>query len=90
MTDERLVLPHKLTLSERSVLTMTGVTEVVSFDENAVILHTGLGTLVVQGRDLQLKTLSTDGGQVAVEGTVSSLQYEEPRTKGGWKHRLFG
>ena len=90
MGEERLTLPHKLTLNERSCLTMTGVTDVVSFDENAVVLHTGLGTLIVQGRDLQLKTLSTDGGQVAVEGTVSALLYEEPKQKGGWMRRLFG
>ena len=83
-------LPHKLTLNERRQLTMTGVTEVVSFDENAVIVHTDLGTLTVQGQQLQLKTLSVEGGQIAVEGNVSSLHYEEPRQKGGWVHRLFG
>lgn len=83
-------LPHKLTLQERSSLSMTGVTEVVSFDEGTVILHTELGTLVVQGHDLQLKTLSTDGGQVAVQGKVSALIYEEPRPAGGLWHRLFG
>ena len=84
-------LPHKLTLSGRSNLTMTGVTEVVSFDDSAVILKTELGTLVVQGRDLQLKTLSVEGGQVAVEGLVSALIYEEPRQqKGGWLNRLLG
>lgn len=89
MEKQHMELPHKLTLNERSSLIMTGVTEVVSFDEGAVILHTELGTLVVQGRDLQLKTLSVDGGQVAVEGTVCSLIYEEPRQKGGWLSRLL-
>lgn len=82
-------LPHKLQLNERRQLTVTGVTEVVSFDETAVVLQTSLGTLIVQGRELQLKTLSQEGGQVAVDGTVSSLIYEEPRT-GSWRQRLFG
>ena len=90
MAEERLQLPHKLTLNERKSLTMTGVTEVVSFDEGTVILHTSLGTLVVQGQNLQLKQLSLDGGQVAVDGTISSLLYEEQRAPGGWMHRLFG
>lgn len=90
MAEEKLQLPHKLTLNERKNLTMTGVTEVVSFDENAVILHTCLGTLIVQGQGLQLKTLSTEGGQVAVTGTVTALIYEEPRPAGGWVRRLFG
>lgn len=89
MADERIALPHKLTLSERKKLTMTGVTEVVSFDDTSVVLHTGLGTLVIQGNDLQLKTLTLDGGQVAVEGTVSALIYEQPR-QGGWLRRLMG
>ena len=81
-------LPHKLSLNERRELTMTGVTEVVSFEETAVVLRTALGTLIVQGAGLQLKTLSLDGGQVAVDGSVSALIYEEPRL-GGWK-RFFG
>ena len=79
---ENLKLPHALTLNERNQLTMTGVTEVVSFDDAAVILRTDLGTLVVQGNDLQLKNLSLDGGQVAIDGRVSALIYEEPRGKG--------
>ncbi len=83
------MLPHKLTLNERKMLTMTGVTEVVSFEDTAVVLQTSLGTLIVQGQELQLKNLSLEGGQVEVAGTVSALVYEEPRV-GGWKRRLFG
>ena len=80
-------LPHKLQLSERKTLSMTGVTEVVSFDETCVVLQTSLGLLIVQGQQLSLKNLSLDGGQVAVDGTISALSYEEPR-QGGWR-RLF-
>ncbi len=83
-------MSHKLILDERKRLSITGVTEVVNFDETAVVLHTALGTLMIQGKDLQLKNLSQDGGQVAVEGTVSALVYEEMRQNGGWLHRLFG
>ena len=90
MAQEQAILPHKLTLNERKNLTMTGVTEVVSFDDGSVILKTGLGTLIVQGNNLQLKTLSLDGGQVAVDGHISSLIYEEPRDRGGVLQRLFG
>ena len=80
-------LPHKLQLNERSSLTMTGVAEVVSFDENTVVLQTSLGLLIVQGQQLQLKNLTLEGGQVAVEGSISALSYEEPRQT-GWR-RLF-
>ena len=83
-------LPHKITLDQRQKLTVTGVTEVVSFEDTAVVLRTEPGTLLVQGRELQLKTLSVEGGPVAVEGTVSALIYEEPRSRQGWLSRLLG
>ena len=79
------ISPHKLTLSERHNLTITGVSEVVSFDETTVILNTQLGTLSIHGSDLQLKTLSLDGGQVAIDGDISAMIYEQPRSAG-----LFG
>lgn len=85
MAEERL--PHKLTLNERRQLTMTGVTEVVSFDETQVVLKTSLGTLIVQGQELHLKTLSLDGGQVAVDGQIAAFAYEEPR-QSGWRRFL--
>ena len=87
---EQCVLPHKLVLNERKLLTVTGVTEVVSFDDTSVIAQTDLGTLVVQGKDLQLKTLLPEGGQVMVEGTICSLVYEEPRPAGSLWRRLLG
>ena len=87
---EQCVLPHKIVLNERKLLTVTGVTEVVSFDDTSVIAQTELGTLVVQGKDLQLKTLLPEGGQVIVEGSISSLVYEEPRPAGSLWRRLLG
>ena len=77
------LLPHSLTLERREKLTMTGVTEVVRFDEETVELRTELGTLLVQGQDLKLRTLSPKGGTVAVEGTVTAIGYEEPREHRG-------
>ena len=51
MTEE--MLPHKLTLTERKTLTLTGVTDVISFDENTVLLTTTLGRLEIQGESLR-------------------------------------
>ena len=86
---EERKLPHKLTLNERRELTMTGVTEVGSFEDTAVVLKTSLGTLILQGSGLKLKTLSLDGGQVAVDGTISAMVYQEPRAA-GFLQRFFG
>lgn len=83
-------MPHKLTMQERKNLTMTGVTEVVSFDDRAVVLRTCMGTLVIHGQGLQLKQLSQEGGQIAVEGEISALVYEQSGTGRSFWGRLFG
>lgn len=83
-------MPHKVNLENRKKLTMTGVSEVISFDDTSVVLHTSMGTLVVQGSELQLKTLTLEGGNVVVEGQISSLVYEQAARGGGWWSRLFG
>lgn len=88
MAEEKL-LPHKLSMDDRKHLTMTGVAEVVSFDENAVVLKTHLGQLTVHGSQLQLKNLSLDGGQVVIDGQICALIYEELRKSGPWR-RLLG
>lgn len=80
---------HRLSLTDRKKLTMTGVTEVISFEDTAVVLGTVLGTLIVQGEQLQLKTLSLEGGQVEVDGNVSALVYREQRSESGWLRRLL-
>ena len=79
---------HSLHLSQRQKLTMTGVSEVISFDEYTVVVQTALGLLEIQGQQLQLKNLSTEGGQIAVEGTVNSLSYEQPRRTGFWRRLM--
>ena len=89
MGEERMQMPHRLALDNRKQLTVTGVTEVVSFDENAVMLRTGQGDLLIQGSGLQLRQLSLDGGQVAVDGSMAAMVYEEPRP-GGWLRRILG
>ncbi len=89
MLDESISLPHKLTLNERKSLTMNGVTEVVSFDEASVVLKTGMGQLSVHGEGLQLKNLTAQGGQIAVDGKITALVYEEPRQSSSWLQRLF-
>lgn len=82
---------HHLILEDRERLTVSGVEEVESFDENTIVMDTAQGVLVVRGEDLHIEKLSLDGGDLKVEGTVESLSYEEPRGgRGGFLSRLLG
>ena len=83
--------PHSLTLSERGKLTVTGVEEVLRFDEEEVEMRTVRGDLIVRGSGLRVGRLAIDTGELSVEGSVSELLYaEEPGARGGWFARLFG
>lgn len=90
MPAEGISLPHKVTLSDRKKLMVTGVSEVVSFDDSAVQMETAQGSLIVHGQQLRLKTLNPEGGQLEITGRVMALVYEEPRKKGGLFGRMLG
>ena len=81
--------PHRLVLDSRRKLSMSGVIEVESFDESAIQLTTTRGPVLIRGSGLHLQMLSLDGGQVAVDGTVDSISYEDEAPAGGFFARLF-
>ena len=58
MEEKTNIRPHKLTLENRGAGTVTGIREVVSFDENQVVLDTDLGLLTVKGKDLHVSRLT--------------------------------
>ena len=88
--DFRGDLPHSLNLEERHRLAVTGVSEVLSFDENQVVMDTSLGLLTVEGEGLHVEKLSLDIGELSLEGSVQSLYYSHDRQKkGSFWSRVF-
>lgn len=89
--EEMRPVGHHLVLEERESLTVSGVEEVESFDENTIVMVTIQGVLIVRGEELHIEKLSLDGGDLKVEGMVESLTYEEDRSRrGGFFSRLLG
>lgn len=82
--------PHAVTLSERSKLTVTGVEEVLRFDETEVELRTSRGTLLVRGEGLHVGRLAIESGELGVDGSVAELIYPDEPERGGFWGRLFG
>lgn len=81
---------HNVILEDRRLLTVSGVTDVDSFDEETVVLFTELGELTIHGYNLHMNKLSVETGEVNVEGDIASLSYrdEVPRS-GGLFGRIF-
>ena len=82
---------HRLELTGREHLNVSGVEDVERFDENGVIMTTSAGTLIVTGENLHIGKLSLEGGELFVDGRIDSVSYEDaPERQSGFFSRLFG
>lgn len=82
--------PHLITLSERRVLTVSGVQDVDSFDEMTTVIYTEQGELTVKGNGLHITRLNIETGDLTLDGTVESLTYTDVRNRsGGFFGKLF-
>lgn len=82
---------HSLRMEDRGKLTVTGVEDVESFDENEIVMLTTRGDLTVRGSGLHIGKISLDESELRVEGLITELSYEEnTHSKGGFWSRVFG
>lgn len=88
MSEQIVKSSHSLILDNRSVLTLTGVTDVQGFDEQTVNLVTDVGALVVKGEMLHINKLNLESKDVQIDGKINSLQYMGQSTK-SIKSKLF-
>lgn len=66
---------HVLSISNREAVNVDGVLEMISFDDQEIILNTDLGTLTLKGEELHIKTLNLDVGTLEVEGLINAVSY---------------
>ena len=67
--------PHGLQMHNRSQVNLTGVREVVAFDEKQVVMDTDMGLLTLKGSDLHVSRLTVEKGEVDIRGSIDSLAY---------------
>ena len=56
-------MSHRLQMEGRERLTVSGVEDVVRFDEGCIVMTTCVGSMVITGTDLHIGKLSLDGGE---------------------------
>ncbi len=71
---------QNLVLENREKLSISGVLDVLSFDDQVIIVETELGLLNVKGENLRINKLSIDTSEVVVEGEIYSMVYSEKDT----------
>ena len=81
-----------LSLENRKKLTLTGVVEVLNFDEEKISLTTNNGNLNIKGEGLKMNKLDVQNGDVIIVGTISSMVYtgkSAKKDKGNLLKKLF-
>lgn len=83
MTDaaNKNTVPHNLIMQDRSSLSVSGVSDVDSFDEQTVVMYTNMGELTVKGDDLHINKLNVESGDIVMEGKIYSMSYSDDSPK---------
>lgn len=77
---------QNLILENREKLSISGVVDVESFNDEAVIVDTELGILIVRGEDLHINKLNLDSSELNIEGDIISCEYSDrdgSKSRGG-------
>lgn len=84
---------QNIILENREKLNITGVLDVLSFDDQVVILETELGLLTVKGENIRINKLSLDSSEVTIDGKIYQMAYSEKESiekgGGGFLNKIF-
>ncbi len=81
MQDKIIKQNQNLILENRKNLSISGITDVDSFDEKAICLYTQLGELTIQGKELHIDSMSVETGDMSITGDIWSIIYGDKERK---------
>ena len=89
--EKKPAAPHNFIMEGRRKMTVTGVTEIDSFDEQSVVLFCEPGELAIRGTGLHINRIDVDTGELSLEGErIDGLSYADNLpVRGGILGRLF-
>ena len=74
---------QNILLEDRSKLTITGVEQVESFNDNTIILMTLKGGITIKGEELNVGKLNLDDGNVKIDGIINGIIYNDKDVQRG-------
>lgn len=81
---------HKMAVNNRKNGSLTGIIDVIAFDEGEVILETDMGILAVKGQGIHVKRLDLEKGEVDLEGRMDSFFYSDQKSPAAKNESFFG
>lgn len=82
MQEKNIRKNHNIILENRKSLSISGITDVDSFDEREICLFTELGELTIRGRELHIDSMSVESGDMTITGDIWSLVYGDKERRG--------
>lgn len=83
MIQDKTIKPnHNMILENRKSLSISGITDVDSFDEKSICLYTQLGELTIQGKDLHIDSMSVETGDMTITGDIWAIIYGDKDRRG--------
>lgn len=82
---------HRVVMEDRAKITVSSVDDVESFEDEKVVVVTGMGTMTVLGADFHISKLNVDDGELVIEGEIDEIQYSDAArdTGSGFFGKLF-
>ena len=88
--EKRAPSRHTVVLEQRESASITGVLDVLSFDEEAIVCETEKGVIILRGANLHVNRLNLDHGELDVDGTIDNITYEDQAAFGKGKSSFLG
>ena len=85
---ENIISTQDIRLYMREKLDVSGVVDVIRFDDLCVVLQTRCGELTIDGKNIKISVLDTEKGVVSLDGTIDAMYYSDDNKKE--KRGFFG
>ena len=87
--EENRTKSHNLIIENRKKFTFTGVKDVLSFDDETIMLETELGRLAIKGNGLKISGFDNGTTDLSGEGRIHAVIYTAEEKNGSFISRLF-
>ena len=77
MEERQASRQHRVILTNRGTCALNGISDILSFDVNEILLETEMGMLMIRGIDLHVNRLTLEKGEVDLSGKIDSIQYSD-------------
>lgn len=88
---DKIITNQNIIMENREKISVTGVSDIHSFDDELVLAQTDLGILTIKGDDLKMNKLNLENNELIVEGKIIAVAYSDMNStkKTGLMNKLF-